>query len=155
MKTLIIYDSVFGNTQKLAETMSGIPDAEAVRVTDAKTGDVSGVELLLVGSPTRGFKPTPAVMTWLKALPVDALKGIRAAAFDSRISLDTVKSRALKFMMKRFGYAAPDIEKELIKKGASITAPPEGFCVEQSEGPLKEGEQARAAAWSKTLAEKA
>jgi flavodoxin len=108
-------------------------------------------ELLLVGSPTRAFRPTPAIIEWLKNLPGDALKGIRAAAFDSRVSPDNVNSRALKFMMKKLGYAGLDIEKELKKKGADIAAPPQGFFVKESEGPLAEGEEARAAAWAKSL----
>lgn len=152
MKTLIVYDSVFGNTQKLAEAMAAVMGSKAVSVTDTASMALADIELLLAGSPTRAFKPTPAITEWLKALPSGALSGKRAAAFDSRISPDKVKSGALKFMMKKFGYAAPDIEKELKKKGASIAAPPEGFFVEESEGPLTEGEEARAAAWAQKMA---
>ncbi len=147
MKTLIVYDSVFGNTQKLAEAMASSPDIKAVRATDASGLALADCDRLLVGSPTRGFRPTPAITEWLRSLPVGALSGKRAAAFDSRISTDKVKSGALRLMMKKFGYAAPDIEKELKKKGAVIATPPEGFFVDESEGPLSEGEEARAAAW--------
>lgn len=151
MKTLVIYDSVFGNTQKLAEAMAEGLDSKAVRVADAGGVSLADTDLLLVGSPTRAFRPTPALMEWLKALPSGALSGKRAAAFDSRISPDKVKSGALRLMMKKFGYAASDIEKELKKKGASVASPPEGFFVEESEGPLSEGEEARAAAWARNL----
>ena len=151
MKTLIVYDSVFGNTQKLAEAMAAGSDSKAVRMTDTAGLALADIDLLLVGSPTRGFRPTPALMEWLKALPSGALSGKRAAAFDSRVSPDKVKSGALRLMMKKFGYAAPDIEKELKKKGASIAAPPEGFFVEESEGPLTGGEEARAAEWAKNM----
>jgi len=147
MKILIVYDSVFGNTQKLADAMASVSEAKAVRVTDTISLSLEDSEFILVGSPTRGFKATPAIMEWLKSLPSGVLSGKRAAAFDSRISSDKVKSGALKFMMKKFGYAASDIEKELKKKGADIAAPPEGFFVEESEGPLTEGEENRAAAW--------
>ena len=126
-------------------------DSKAVRTTEAASIALKDFDLLLVGSPTRGFRPTPAIMEWLKSLPSGALSGKRAAAFDSRISPDKVKSGALRLMMKKFGYAAPDIEKELKKKGASIAAPPEGFFVEESEGPLSEGEEARAAAWARNM----
>ncbi len=151
MKTLIVYDSVFGNTQKLAEAMAGMPDASAVRVADIKAEMLKEAGLLLVGSPTRAFKPTSAITEWLKSLPEGALSGVRAAAFDSRVSPEDVKSGALKLMMKKFGYAAPDIEKLLTKKGAEIAAPPKGFFVRESEGPLADGEEGRAAEWARKL----
>jgi flavodoxin I len=151
MKALIVYDSVFGNTQKLAEAMAAALDSSAVRMSEVPVQKLKETELLLVGSPTRAFRPTPAIIEWLKNLPGDALKGIRAAAFDSRVSPDNVNSCALKFMMKKLGYAGLDIEKELKKKGADIAAPPQGFFVKESEGPLAEGEEARAAAWAKSL----
>ena len=151
MKTLVLYDSVFGNTQKIAAAMADMPDAQAVSVTNVKTDDIKGLSLLLVGSPTRGFRPTPALAEWLKNLPADALKGVPAAAFDTRIAADKVKSGMLKFMMKKFGWAAPAIDKALKKKGATIVAAPSGFYVEESEGPLSEGEEARAVAWARGL----
>ncbi|MEM5770396.1 MAG: flavodoxin family protein [Bacillota bacterium] len=152
MKALIVYDSVFGNTRKLAEAIAAGLDAKAVPVSDISAQEVSQAALLLVGSPTRAFRPTPAITEWLKNLPNGTLQGMRAAAFDSRISADKVKSRALKFMMNKCGYAAPLIDNELKKKGASIAAAPEGFFVEESEGPLTEGEEARAKEWAKALA---
>jgi flavodoxin len=151
MKALVVYDSVFGNTRKLAEAMAAGLDTRAVSVTEVSAQEVSQAALLLVGSPTRAFRPTPAITEWLKNLPNGALQGIRAAAFDSRISADKVKSRALKFMMSKFGYAASTIDHELKKKGADIASAPEGFFVEESEGPLTEGEEARAKEWAKAL----
>ena len=49
--------------------------------------------------------------------------------------------------MKLFGYAAEPISKKLRNKGAEIVIPPEGFCVNDTEGPLKEGELERAKSW--------
>jgi flavodoxin len=54
-------------------------------------------------------------------------------------------------MMSKFGYAASAIDHKLKKKGAVIAVAPEGFFVEESEGPLTEGEEARAKEWAKTL----
>jgi len=120
MKALIVYDSVFGNTQKLAEAMAATSDFRAVHVSKVLVREVGEADFLLVGSPTRAFKPTPGITDWLKSIPDGTLKGVRAAAFDSRICPDKVKSRALKFMMNKFGYAAPDIEKLLKAKGAQV-----------------------------------
>jgi hypothetical protein len=38
-----------------------------------------------------------------------------------------------------------------VKRGGKLAVPPEGFIVEASEGPLREGELERAAAWAKTI----
>jgi flavodoxin len=49
------------------------------------------------------------------------------------------------------GYAAKPIADKLKKKGGKLVLPPEGFFVQGSEGPLKEGEVERAAEWAKQL----
>src|SRR5512133_3394402 len=58
LKVFIVYDSVYGNTQKIAEAMiEGIgSDREPIitKVQDATIADLEGVDLLIVGSPTHG-----------------------------------------------------------------------------------------------------
>jgi hypothetical protein len=51
-----------------------------------------------------------------------------------------------------FGTAAPKIARALEKKGGTLAGPPGGFYVTGGEGPLKEGEVERAAAWAQGLA---
>ena len=152
MNTLIVYDSVFGNTEKIAKAVAEALDAKAVRVTDAHAEDLAGLDLLIAASPTRAFRPLPSLTEWLKALPADAPKGVRVAAFDTRVRPEDIKSRLLRGMVKRFGYAADPMLATLIKKGGAQAAPSEGFFVMDSEGPLVEGEAQRAADWAKALA---
>ncbi len=153
MKALVIYDSVFGNTEKVAQAIGealGAPDnASVVKVPDVTDDTLTGVDLLVVGSPTRAFKATPATMAWIKALPTGRLSGVRIAAFDTRIAVADSKSGFLKFMVSIFGYAAKPILGALTKKGGQAAAEPEGFFVTDSEGPLKDGELERAAAWAR------
>jgi hypothetical protein len=52
-----------------------------------------------------------------------------------------------------FGYAAGRIANNLKKKGSTLIASPEGFFVTGGQGPLKEGELERAAAWAKGILE--
>ncbi len=108
---------------------------------------MKGVGLLVVGSPTRKFRPSEAVTAWLKGLPQDGAKGMSVAAFDTRVDLKDIKSPVFRFIVGRAGYAAPIIAKALAKAGGTAAAPPEGFLVAGSEGPLKQGELERAAAW--------
>jgi flavodoxin I len=53
--------------------------------------------------------------------------------------------------VKLFGYAAEPIAAKLQKKGGTLAAPPEGFFVGGTEGPLKEGELERAAQWARRV----
>ncbi len=148
MKTIVIYDSVFGNTAKIADEIAKATGGALFKITDICAADLGDATHVFLGSPTRAFRPTPAVTAWLKKLPAGTLKGKHAAAFDTRAIMDTVDSAMLKRMVKWFGYAAEKIQKELIKKDAFVHTDPTGFYVLESEGPLKDGELKRAAEWA-------
>lgn len=155
MKAFIIYDSMFGNTERVAQAMATAlgdrAEVAACRVGDVKPEDFVGVDLLIVGSPTQGFQPTPAIKKLLERIPAQGLKGVKVAAFDTRISIEDVGSRFLMVMVNLFGYAAKPIANQLRKKAGELVVPPEGFIVQDKEGPLKDGELARAAAWAKQI----
>ncbi|HDK26267.1 MAG TPA: flavodoxin family protein [Candidatus Atribacteria bacterium] len=155
MKILIIYDSFFGNTEKIAQavgnSLSSKENAETIRVSKVKPEQLIGLELIIVGSPTRAFRPTKAIMHFLNKIPLNGLKGVKVAAFDTRISTADVNSRFLNILVKLFGYAAKPIADKLEKKGGSLIIPPEGFFVKDSEGPLKDGEIERAVDWAKLI----
>jgi flavodoxin len=155
LKSLIIYDSFFGNTEKIAQaignTLGSQGETEVVRVKDASQGRLKGLDLLIVGSPTRGFRPSEATLAFLKGLSANSLAGIRVAAFDTRIANSDIKSPILRFMVNFGGYAAKKIADSLTKAGGSLVFPPEGFFVKDSEGPLTEGELERATQWAKSL----
>lgn len=149
MKALIVYDSVFGNTEQIARAIGQVLGAEVVRVSDVRPEQLSGLDLLVVGSPTRAFRPTPAIARFLKGIPANGLQGIRVAAFDTRVSVSDVGSRILTVMVRWFGYAAEPIARRLQKKRGELIAPPAGFVVEGTEGPLRAGELERAADWAR------
>lgn len=155
MKALIVYDSYFGNTEKIAQAMGGVlglqEGSTVVKVSNLKPEQLKGVELLIVGSPTRGFRPSEGIKAFLKGLPVDRLKGVRVAAFDTRIKTSDIKQGVLRFFVNVMGYAAKPIADGLVKKGGNLSASPDGFYVKKSEGPLYEGELERAVAWVKSI----
>jgi len=155
MKALVVYDSVFGNTEKVAlavaEALGPKDSVTARRVGEVKPEHLDGLSLLVVGSPTRAFRPTPATTGFVGSLPPDALQGVGVAAFDTRISTADTNSRFLNFMVKLFGYAAEPIAAKLQKKGGKLAAAPEGFFVSGTEGPLKDGELQRAALWGRQV----
>ena len=120
-----------------------------LRVSDATPEKLTGVQLLVVGSPTHRFNPTPATTSLLKGTPGKSLHGIKVAAFDTRLTQAEIDEiRILAFMVKFFGYAADPIAKKLEKMGGKLVIPPEGFYVSDTEGPLLKDELQRAAAWA-------
>jgi len=158
MKILIIYDSFFGNTEKIAmemgKTLGRGNDVTVLRITEAHQDALAGVNLLMVGSPTRAFKPSAPIRSFLKHIPSGTLSGVKVAAFDTRVVMDEVDSRMLHVLVKWFGYAAKPIADRLVKKGGTPVAQPEGFFVGGTEGPLKDGELKRAAAWARDILKK-
>jgi flavodoxin len=155
MKALVIYDSVYGNTEKVAQAMgqalASEGEAEALQVGDVSPEHLTGLDALLVGSPTRAFSPTPATKNFLKGLAPNSLNGVKVAAFDTRIAVEETGPAILKFLVKIFGYAAKPIANGLTKKGGTLTLEPEGFFVQDTEGPLRDGELERAADWAKQI----
>jgi flavodoxin len=142
MKAHIVYDSAYGNTQAVAEAIAGSLDpvrTEAVSVADFNPGDLALGDLLVVGSPVNGWRPTPRITALLAALASGQLDGVRAAAFDTRVRL---------FI---HGDAARKITETLRTHGAHIISKPMPFYVRGREGPLRNGELEKAAAWAKEL----
>ncbi len=155
MKALIVYDSFFGNTERVAQAVAAElgtqMEVQALRVAQADPRALSGLNVLVVGSPTRAFSPSPEIKKFLSAIPSGSLAGTRIAGFDTRIDPEESNSGFLKFMVKLFGFAAEPIAAKLMKKGAQAAAAPAGFFVNGTEGPLREGELERAAAWARQI----
>ena len=153
MTALVVYDSRYGNTAEIAKNIaSAIPGGADVRLlADVDAATLPKVDLLVVGSPTHGGRPTPAMQAWLTRVPAAALANVRCAAFDTRLpTLD--QNLALRWLMRVIGFAAPRIAKTLVLRRGVLATAPAGFLVDGSEGPLREGERERAATWARALA---
>jgi flavodoxin len=152
MKSFIFYDSLYGNTEKIAQAIGrGLPgDVDIQCVSQGETVGLALYDLVVVGSPVHGGRPTPEIEAFVRGLPAGALTGKRVAAFDTRFEVHT-QGVGLRLLMYVIRYAAPRIARDLLKKGGELAAEPEGFIVEQKEGPLKQGELERAVAWATTL----
>lgn len=142
MKALVVYDSAYGNTRQVAEAIVdalGPLQAEAVSVTEFKAPALAEGDLLVVGSPINGWRPTPKITELLSALGDGRLNGVKAAAFDTRVRL---------FI---HGDAAKKMTESLKTGGAEIISKPMAFYVKGSEGPLRSGELDKAAVWAADL----
>jgi flavodoxin I len=144
VKTLVVYDSLYGNTKAIAQAIGdAIPgEVDVLQVGDAKASELGTYDLLIVGAPTHGARPSEDVQALLDQIQPLALEGINVAGFDTRMT---------NRLITLFGVAAPKITKALQNKGGTLVGPPGGFFVTGGKGPLKEGEVERAAAWAKGL----
>jgi len=144
MKTLVVYDSVYGNTEQIARAIGGAisDNVKVLHASEVHPPELEGVDLLIVGAPTQGGKPTPEMRDFLNKISKPAIKGVNVAAFDTRLSAKWVGV---------FGYAAGKIASSLKKKGGVLILLPEAFFVKGTKGPLKEGELERAAGWAQEV----
>lgn len=147
MKSLVIYDSEFGNTEQIAQVVANrlgeFGQARTLRVEIADPQDLEGIDLLVLGSPTQGWRATQPFKSFVDLFPEGSMDGLPAAVFDTRFKMTEVLT----------GSAAKRSSKQLRKLGLELLLPPESFFVKSKEGPLYEGELERAASWAVKLAE--
>ena len=144
MKVLVVYDSAYGNTEKIAKAVAATlkGDIKVLRAAEGNPAEFGSFDMLVIGSPTYGGRPMPSVAKFMNKIPESTIKGKNVAAFDTRIAV---------VMAKMFGFAADKIAKNLKGKGANLVVPAKGFFVTGKEGPLRNGELERAAGWAKSL----
>jgi flavodoxin I len=145
MKSLVIYDSQFGNTEKIAQAIATALDIQAMHVGKVTNDNLKGLDLLVIGSPVQAGNATMAIQKFIDQIPVEIVKSLKFATFDTRMEM---------FIAKLFGYAAVRTAKKLEGKGGKIVSTPGAFIVKGKEGPLKDGEIEKAAEWAKTLTDK-
>lgn len=155
MNALVVVESMYGNTSKVAEAIGASLDAPVIAAADLTDDKLEGVDLVLVGAPTHAFG-LPRPSTRRDAMervgrPDDAPEiglrerleelhphqGMRAAAFSTRMDV--------RFLPKRSADLV--IAKMLKARGFDVVAK-EAFLVDDSEGPLHEGELERAMVWA-------
>ncbi|MGE5334636.1 MAG: flavodoxin family protein [Nitrososphaerota archaeon] len=148
MKALVVYDSQYGNTERvasaIADTLRTSGEVELIRVDPVHALDPQGVDLLMLGCPTQGWKPTQAMQDLVAKLSPAQLRGVAVVCFDTRFQ----KPRWMT------GSAARVMAKNLQRLGIAPIVPPESFFVGHTEGPLLAGELGRAAMWARTVLSK-
>jgi flavodoxin len=150
MKSIVIYASRYGNTQRIAEaiteTLQTHGEAQLFPADEALPILPKGVDLLVIGGPTETHRMTKPVVRLFARMRRGTLQGMAAAAFDTRLR----GSRALT------GSAGSGIARKLHRAGARMIVPPESFFVKKQPGSehpeLEAGELERATTWAESLA---
>jgi flavodoxin len=148
VKSVVVYGSRSGNTRAVAQAIAGALEeygpVRLVAAEDASATVWDHCDLLIVGSPTEGRHASPPVRAFFDRLPSHALRGLDAAAFDTRLDWPRLLS----------GSAASDIRRRLVDAGANILMQPESFKVTDKPS-LRHGEIERAPIWARSLAQAA
>lgn len=141
MKSLIVYDSNYGNTKNVAEVIATELGGRAVKISSISPTELKDLDLLVVGTPIIGWKPTVNMQAFLDKLP--ELKGVNCTTFDTRVKL---------FI---HGDAMKKVASSLKSAGANIVVEPMPFYVAgpQQNPYLLDGETEKAKAWAKRIKE--
>ncbi|WP_163507162.1 flavodoxin family protein [Fodinicola acaciae] len=161
MRALVVYESMFGNTQVVAKAIAaGLSrhlDVDTVEVGAAPTRLPSDLDLLVVGGPTHAFGLSRAstrrdaarqadrplvsagigLRDWLAKLELSGGHTV-AATFDTRVQHVP-------------GSAANAAARRLERHGILPIAVPTSFFVKGTPGPLEDGELMRAREWGSML----
>ncbi|MET0524924.1 MAG: flavodoxin domain-containing protein [Nocardioides sp.] len=165
LHALVVYESMFGNTEEIAECIAqGLRladiDVEVMEVGKAPKEIADDTDLLVVGAPTHAFslsRPSTradavrqgapearqqlGVREWLAAV-APPKTGCNVATFDTRAA-----------KVRRFPRAAgPRAAKLARRRGFSLLEKPAGFVVDDLKGPLADHEAERAVEWGRNIA---
>ncbi|KKM05532.1 hypothetical protein LCGC14_1753130 [marine sediment metagenome] len=115
MKVLIVYDTMHGNTKKVAELIGeGINTKEGneVLINNVKDIDVTNdvaYDLILIGSPNHAKSHTKSVKNFITSLADSSLKGSSFAVFDTYMG-DQVEIVVRK-MEEQISESQPDLKR--------------------------------------------
>jgi len=161
MRVMVVYESIWGNTEQIAREIAAGIGGETVEVVDAASAPPvvdSDVDLLVVGGPTHAFSMTSAstresarqqgatripasgIREWIERLSSPG-KAVPVATFDTRTVSPRLPGSAAKKAMKR-----------LVGLGFRPAAKPETFGVHGYSGPIADGELERARQWGAEIA---
>lgn len=134
-KVIVVYESVFGNTKMVAESIiEGMREVSGIEATLSTPKEVDlnqlvGYDAVLVGSPNHMGGATRGIRKFIDKLGKISLEGKLAAVFDTYGGRDFEK--AVKKMEKQMGEKAPALK---------LAAPGLSIKVEGMRGPIAEGE---------------
>ena len=120
-RIIVVYESVFGNTERVAETIGeGMKEIEGTEVVVKKTkdvepGEVLNYDVILIGSPNHMGGPTRSVKKLIDALGKLGLEGKKGAVFDTYVR--SYVGKAVRKMEKRINEKVPGLK--LIADGLS------------------------------------
>lgn len=140
MKSVVVYDTRFGNTEKVAKGIAKALMADISKAPEATVSELKGYDTLVFGSPTHAWNMSDGMKDLFNRMKGESFRGKKAAAFDT------------KFNRRFAGSAAKKMEGRLRKLGFDIAVEPMSFFVKGMEGPLEDGELQKCEKFGKDIA---
>jgi menaquinone-dependent protoporphyrinogen IX oxidase len=137
MKVLVLYDSKYGNTRKVAEAISeGLnkkgQSSDCVSVAEVNIDDVKNYGAFVLGSPTHVGSATRKLKKVFKAFPDKGISKAQIAFFDTRMPKENNGAvKKLETMAQKMGYNV--IAPGLIIEVTGMKGPLEGEGVPKSQ----------------------
>jgi flavodoxin len=134
-KILVVYESKYGNTKRVAETIvEGMQRVDGIEIAlnEVKNVDSNAIpsyDAIVFGGPTHFGGPTRGIKKFINKLSSFSLEGKQFAVFDTYIKEDFEKGT--KKMEQIVGEKAPVMK---------MAAPGLSIKVEGMKGPIAEGE---------------
>jgi menaquinone-dependent protoporphyrinogen IX oxidase len=153
MKGIVVYDTSYGNTKKIAETIaetlkeSGI-EVDLFDVKDVKKLSAKDYDFLVLGSPTRFGTMSFAIKGFLGKVKSEEWMNKPFAAFDTENPENIERAR----IENKEWSAAEKIAAKLKDKKMNQLLPVMKAVVFGQKGPLKEGEIDRTKDYARELA---
>lgn len=147
-RALIVYHSVYGNTEKAAKAVrdglaSAGVEAECRRIQETKPDDLKAFDLIIFGTPTHMKNIPDDVRRFMESLKGVDLKGKDGAAFDTRYEDEPIGGLSqLEKYMKSYGI-------RIVSSGLPVLLPSGA-----GEGPLITDELSKCTRFGKSIAEK-
>jgi flavodoxin len=88
-KAIIIYESVYGNTKKVAESIAegirktGDTECKVVKTSEVHTDNLASYDIILFGCPNHNQEPARNMTKFIDRVSVVNLEGKGGAAFDT------------------------------------------------------------------------
>ena len=148
MKGVVVYDTSFGNTEKVAETIAGTLKESGIEVDlfdvkDVKRLSGKDYDFLVLGSPTKLGTMSFAIRFFLGRVNGEEWVNKPFAAFDTELP-DNLANKEWS--------AAEKIAEKLSEKRMKQLLPVLKAVVLGQKGPLKEGEVERTRDYARELA---
>ena len=151
VKVFVVYDTKYGNTKLVAETIvEGIREVEGIEadISELKEVDLNKLpdyDAILIGSPNHYGGPTTGTKEFIDKLGKLPLKGKMFAVFDTYLGKrsDFFFAKAMKKMEERINEKVPGLKQ--IAPGLSTK-------VQGMKGPIVEGELPKCKDFGKKIA---
>ncbi len=148
VKVIVVYESKYGNTKRVAETiMEGIREVQGAvtvlnELKEVDLNKIADYDVILIGSPNHYGGPTKSVSEFIDKLEKLNLDGKHFAVFDTYLGKGFFE-KAAKKMEKRINEKVPGLKQ---------IAPRLSIAVQGSKGPIVEGEFSKCREFGKIIA---